>query len=361
MPIAGRLGDQMPMAEAQLVAANWWALLGTGRVAPAAELAEAHFGQAAGSRLYDVAAYLAVPYAYSAFAQGRVRTAMRRFTEVMPLLREHDALGDLRLANAMLAQAAAVAGDVKTARSALAVAGGTAPLTARKILSEVFIRLARAALAGQQGDAASARQLALEAAETARSLQAVGLEMVALHSVVCLDDSARVASRLAELARLAPGPLGDAFALHATASLAGDGRTLDNLVSTFESRGALLSAAEVAVHAAHAHVQAGNRDRARLSWHRARELKRQCEDAETPGLALLSTDEPDPLTAREREIGALAARGLTSREIAKRLGVSIRTVDNHLSHIFGKLQISSRRELRTLLLGPRREGDSAAV
>ena len=64
------------------------------------------------SHLYDAAAYLAIPYGYSALVQGRAKTATRRFLEVMPLLREHDMLGDQRLAVSMLSQAAAIAGDL---------------------------------------------------------------------------------------------------------------------------------------------------------------------------------------------------------------------------------------------------------
>ena len=51
------------------------------------------------------------------------------------------------------------------------------------------------------------------------------------------------------------------------------------------------------------------------------------------------------LTAREREIAALAGSGLTSREISERLVISKRTVDRHLEHIYAKLGVSSRTEL----------------
>jgi non-specific serine/threonine protein kinase len=54
-----------------------------------------------------------------------------------------------------------------------------------------------------------------------------------------------------------------------------------------------------------------------------------------------------PLTSREREIAALVAEGLSNREIAARLGISKRTVDAHIEHIFGKLGVSSRVQLAT--------------
>jgi len=55
------------------------------------------------------------------------------------------------------------------------------------------------------------------------------------------------------------------------------------------------------------------------------------------------------LTARDREIAVLAAGGLSSKDIAGRLVVSARTVDNHLQRVYAKLGISGRDELRSAL------------
>ncbi len=52
-----------------------------------------------------------------------------------------------------------------------------------------------------------------------------------------------------------------------------------------------------------------------------------------------------PLTEREREVAALAARRLSSADIADRLFVSVRTVDDHLQHAFAKLGINGRDQL----------------
>ena len=56
-------------------------------------------------------------------------------------------------------------------------------------------------------------------------------------------------------------------------------------------------------------------------------------------------DDSDGLTAREREIAVLVARGLSNRDIAARLVISKRTVDAHVNHIFAKLGLSSRVQL----------------
>ena len=50
----------------------------------------------------------------------------------------------------------------------------------------------------------------------------------------------------------------------------------------------------------------------------------------------------DGLTSREVEILQLVANGLTNRQLADQLGVSIRTVDAHLRSVYAKLNVKSR-------------------
>jgi len=52
--------------------------------------------------------------------------------------------------------------------------------------------------------------------------------------------------------------------------------------------------------------------------------------------------ELDQLTAREREVLRLIARGYTYKEIARELTISIRTVETHVSSVLHKLQLSTR-------------------
>ena len=56
------------------------------------------------------------------------------------------------------------------------------------------------------------------------------------------------------------------------------------------------------------------------------------------------------LTWRERETVDLVAEGLSNRAIAGRMGVSVRTIEGHLNHVFAKLGIESRTELVRLVL-----------
>jgi DNA-binding NarL/FixJ family response regulator len=55
--------------------------------------------------------------------------------------------------------------------------------------------------------------------------------------------------------------------------------------------------------------------------------------------------ELDELTAREREVLQLIARGYRYKEIAARLHLSVKTVESHVSSVLRKLQLSSRHEL----------------
>ena len=55
--------------------------------------------------------------------------------------------------------------------------------------------------------------------------------------------------------------------------------------------------------------------------------------------------ELDQLTPREREVLRLIARGYAYKQVARRLGISIKTVETHVSAVLRKLQLSSRYEL----------------
>jgi DNA-binding NarL/FixJ family response regulator len=55
--------------------------------------------------------------------------------------------------------------------------------------------------------------------------------------------------------------------------------------------------------------------------------------------------EIDQLTVREKEVLRLIARGYTYKEVAKRLSISVKTVETHVSAVLRKLQLSNRHQL----------------
>lgn len=69
----------------------------------------------------------------------------------------------------------------------------------------------------------------------------------------------------------------------------------------------------------------------------------------TPGalstLVAGGSAEPEPLTEREREVLTLIAQGFTTRDIARQLGLSSKTVESHRSRIMQKLHVHRAAEL----------------
>jgi DNA-binding NarL/FixJ family response regulator len=68
-------------------------------------------------------------------------------------------------------------------------------------------------------------------------------------------------------------------------------------------------------------------------------------DAFGGSMTVPSDPELDQLTARERDVLRLIARGYAYKEVARRLNLSVKTVETHVSSVLRKLQLSSRHEL----------------
>ena len=124
---------------------------------------------------------------------------------------------------------------------------------------------------------------------------------------------------------------------------------LRRAAESFVTIGAHLLAAEAFADAARAFRWHGSPRDASRAIERCHALASRCEGAATP--ALLLGDTPVVLTTRERDVAVLAARRLPTKEIAERLRISPRTVDNHLHRVYDKLGITNRDELATALKG----------
>lgn len=68
-------------------------------------------------------------------------------------------------------------------------------------------------------------------------------------------------------------------------------------------------------------------------------------DAFAHGLPDQADPELDQLTPREKEVLRLIARGYPYKQVARRLSISVKTVETHVSSVLRKLQLSSRYEL----------------
>jgi len=280
---------------------------------------------------------------HAELARGRLTAAVRWFREALSGLAPADTSGFATHCLLGLASAHALAGDVPAARQALTELAAT-PHPAMT-LNEPEQVLARAWVAAAEGAVSEATALCHDAARLAADRGQHAHEVLALQAAVCLGDSTG-AGRLAELATQVDGPRAPAAAAHAAALVADDPERLATASEGWELLGDLLAAADAAAQAAVAFRARDRRSQATQAAARADRLAGEC-GARTPALRLAA--QPLPLTQREREIVTLAADGLSNREIADRLVVSVRTIEGHLYRAGAKLGTTTRAELADVL------------
>jgi DNA-binding CsgD family transcriptional regulator/tetratricopeptide (TPR) repeat protein len=277
---------------------------------------------------------------WAALAAGLPHTAMRWLHEALAAVPAGDINGLACWCLALLTEAAAIAGDP---RAATLLAQAEAARRPAIHIYDSQLSLARAWVTAREGNLPAAVSIVTDAARDAAELGAHGTEVHLLHAAVRFGHPETVARRLGEVAEMVDGRWAPVFAAHALAHQARDGSSLEAVASAFEDIGALLLAAEASAGAANAFRAGGLPSKSRVVAARAATLAAQCQPVSTP--ALVGIDAPAPLTRREREIGALAARGMSSPEIARCLVVSVRTVEGHLYRLFTKLGVSHRDEL----------------
>lgn len=182
---------------------------------------------------------------------------------------------------------------------------------------------------------------ALQAGAVGEQQTQLAWAALAYHDAVRFGGAEGAVVPLAQLANAMEGELIDALAGHARSVAERDPDGLQEVSRQFENLGADLYAAESSAHAARLYRRV-RPDLARRAGARARAMARRCSGAMTPALRGLGGED---LTHRELQVAQLAADGLRSQEIADRLTVSRRTVDNNLGSVYRKLGISSRAEL----------------
>lgn len=316
-----------------------------GHLAAGEALATRRYQAAIGEGADDVQAGWALARGELALARGHVETSLRWLREAAVLLRRHITVfgvHGLSWSLGCLAQAAAIAGELDTAQRALDEANDVA--------SDLYVptyELGRAWLLAAHGHLDEACDAALEAAAHARACRSEAFEAEALHLAVRLGAADRASTRLGELATQLRLPLVAAFAAHAAAAAGADAPGLETAAATFSELGTHLLAAEASAQAASLYRRAGRSAPARAAVGRSQLLLERCGPARTP--ALLLAGRASALTPREREIAALAARGLPNRRIAEELVLSVRTVENHLHNAYTKLGVADRVELADVL------------
>jgi DNA-binding CsgD family transcriptional regulator len=182
------------------------------------------------------------------------------------------------------------------------------------------------------GDRQEARRLAEEEVALASAFGAPGAHARALSALAAISDGALAIELREEAVRVFES---SQAALDRARALVDLGATLRRLSRRTDAREPLMLGLDLA-----------GRCGARALAQRAREElvavgARPRRDAATGREAL---------TVREHQVAGLAAQGMSNREIAEALFVTVKTVEWHLKHAYRKLDVGSRRELGTALV-----------
>ena len=276
----------------------------------------------------------ALALAHRRVLEGRHREATRWLSEAQLQFEQHDAHGLLAIVLALQASVAADVHDPAAAKAALegcreALRGGNAPPIQGR-----YLICAEAWAASAAGDRSRAREILLEAVPQFPGFPLYTARML-YEAMRCGAPAAAIAPELAAINDRCDACLVAAKAAHATHLAADDGRALLDAVDEFDRIGAPLYGSEAAADAARLFADVGRQDSARRAAARRSELFVEGQGRPLPPVpGLEGTIE---LTPRESQILELAGQGLTRRQIADRLVVSIRTVESHLYHARQKL------------------------
>lgn len=272
---------------------------------------------------------------------GRLDTAARWFRDTMGGAELHGPKSLREFALCFLAIVAAEQGELGVARGLRSrVIEGLDDDNSVTTLADAWI-----ALGEGRPDAAATTILAR--VDVIEPRGAVSVAASLLHHLVRFGSRTHArtaAERLGRLAEASDSPAVRRRLAHARAEAAGDATALRAVGTEWETIGHLLYAAEAFASAGQAARADGRAREATADLQRAASLAAACEGARTPLLRF--SDGAEPLTPREREIASLAAQGLSSNEIATRLFLSPRTVNNHLQSTYAKLGIRGRHELQ---------------
>lgn len=326
------------------IVAKAFALTEAGRLSEALALSEEGYERAVTSSRPLTQFWFSLSLGRNNLLTGSIATALRMFTSARALGLDAGLRGPVRSALTGCAIAHAMLGNLAAAQAALAERDEMPPfafMAPERALADGWVAVAR-------GDLVEARRVldltAGEAFESGHVCTGIWL----LHDVARLGAPDAVLDRIVTLAAGTDSALAAARAAHVVAMVAGDLDGLVRAADQFETVGAHLLAGEACVAAAEIARAAGDQRGAAALTVRAERHVGLCEGATSPGL-IASVGTVEPLTEREREIAFMAANGLTSREIAETLFVSMRTVSNHLQHIYDKLGVRSRSDLRHAL------------
>ncbi|MFJ2061072.1 LuxR C-terminal-related transcriptional regulator [Streptomyces sp. NPDC087908] len=280
---------------------------------------------------------------YICYLRGELQESQAWFSGAVALSREQEYAYGLWAGYGGRALTAALFGDTETARACSAQLAEHGSSAWRRPEEQ----LCRAWILASEGHLTKARQALQSGARLARRLGLLVTESHLLFDVARLGAPQAVTQRLQELAQTTDNPFVSLRAAAARSLLAPDGDELTKLGDTFQEFGSLLVAAEMFTVAAAALRSEGAARRAAERRAQAQDLLTRCAGIYTPAILLYGPKAR--LTPRELEIALLAAAGPRNTDIAEQLGLSARTVGNHLQHVYTKTGIGDRTLLRSAL------------
>ncbi|MET7458608.1 helix-turn-helix transcriptional regulator, partial [Streptomyces sp. NPDC005574] len=312
------------------------ALADAGRLAEAYDSLVRVYGTAVESGRVKIDARRGLALGMVLLERGRPRQALPYFT----LTPAYDAGWEQWRQRARISNALATA--VLPDRAAAAHAAAELPVdTASHFAS--YLAVARAWHASTLADQSEALRLLLASVESHLSRGAYGDVAILVHEMARLGLAEHAADYWEAPVQ---GPFMRARLDHCRAIATKDGKLLQRAAAGFAATGADLYAAEAFADLSRLHRSAGSERAASAARLQASTHYAHCEGAVSPALQQL--EELRPLSAREREITLLAVRGLSDKEIAAHLVISIRTVSNHLYRIYRKVGVNDRAGLRKI-------------
>ncbi|OBI53964.1 LuxR family transcriptional regulator [Mycobacterium sp. E796] len=276
--------------------------------------------------------------------RGAVTDAARLLHEAVARVQMHSVTTGLRAASYFaLAEAHAKLGQAAEANDA--AAGARSAVPADYLFMHTGLSLADGWAMAASGRLSEAVAAAREAAQLARDRGQPTHELACIQAAAQWGD-AFGAARAAELAEALSLPLADAIALHAKALLGGDGEGLLAASAAYRAIGDKAVAADAAAQASVAFAGSQQHKRALYAAALARELADECGGLCTPALR---TPEGIKLSGRQRDVVELVVAGLSNRQIAEKLVMSVRTVEGHIYRACQRVGAQSREELASIV------------
>jgi DNA-binding CsgD family transcriptional regulator len=289
-------------------------------------------------------ANLASLLATAELARGAVGAAVRLVHEAVAGVERHAVTTGLRPASYFaLTEAHAKLGQAGEANDA--VAGARSFVPADFLFMHTALSLAGGWAMAASGHLSEAVAGVQEAARLARDRGQPTHELACMQAAAQWGDASQ-AARARELADELSLPLAAAIALHAEALLAGDGEGLLAASAAYRGIGDRVAAADAAAQASVAFDEGQHHRRALYAAALARELADECGGLCTPALR---TPTGLKLSGRQRDVVELVVAGLSNREIAERLVMSVRTVEGHVYRACQRVGAQSREELASII------------